>query len=80
MEGVRSEDGMLNCAATARLAENPIPRSRKRLNPCVSFRYGSYIPYPVDLSFLIFNHSMDAEESRDENGNEERNGGQGTDG
>ena len=83
-DGLRSEEGTLNRARIIRLAENPILRSRKRLNSdCseasiqgVPSGYGFCVPCLADFPFLIFNHSRDREERQKENGGVGQNGGQ----
>ena len=88
MEGVRGEDGTFNPTSIIQLAENPTLRPMKRLNPDGSevstqgilSGYGFYTPHMVDFSFLIFNHSQDRGERREENEGGEQNGGQRVDG
>ena len=85
MEGVaRSEHGTLSCATVVWLAENSIFRSRKSVGPGSSeasikgapLGYCFHGPHPVDLSFLIFDRSLDPGGRWEEKGGGRQNGGQ----
>ena len=85
---VLSKGGTLNRPQTARVAEHPILRSRKRQKSGGSegpgqnstSEYGLHVHYRSTFPFLTFNRSQDPEERRKKNEDKEEKGGQKVDG